>query len=258
MANISNNSSDELVTTIDNPSAGANSHPELMLAADDLTLGQTTAEMPTELALAVESIPFPRSQSRRPFAIANAMAQATNLENLYQITVTELRKRFAVDRALIYQFQSEAQGNVIAESLTTGYSPTLGQPLPALAFGRETNQLYQQQAVVSINNVSNDAVTPYQVQLFQSFQVQASLSLPILVNEQAWGLLVIQNCKGPRQWNDSEIALLYQVVTELTLKLQANELQQQSQQEVIRERLVTNLVQTIRVAPNTQIGRAHV
>ena len=255
MANISNNSSDELITTIENPStesAGTESYPELMLTADDLTLGHATSEVPTELALAVESIPFPRSQSRRPFAIANAMAQATNLENLYQITVTELRKRFAVDRALIYQFQSEAQGNVIAESLTTGYSPTLGQPLPALAFGRETNQLYQQQAVVSINNVSNDAVTPYQVQLFQSFQVQASLSLPILVNEQAWGLLVIQNCKGPRQWNDSEIALLYQVVTELTLKLQAHELQQQSQQEVIRERLITNLVQTIRIAPDTQ------
>ncbi|MGD1952721.1 MAG: GAF domain-containing protein [Leptolyngbyaceae cyanobacterium] len=251
MTDITNTSSEELLTTVDNSlTEESESYPELMLTADDLTLNP--AEPPTEVALAVESVPFPRSQNKRPFAIANAMAQATNLENLYQITVTELRKRFAVDRALIYQFQSEAQGTVIAEALTTGYSPALSQSLPALTFGRETNQLYQQQAVVSITNVANDAVTPYQMQLFQSFQIKASLSVPIFVNEQAWGLLVIQSCKGPRQWRDNEIARLYQVVTELTLKLQTHELQHQSQQEVIRERLVTNLVQTIRIATDTQ------
>lgn len=257
MVNISNNSSDELLTTVDNLSTEVNeqtaeNYPDLMLTADDLVLNSSAPEPSAELAVAVESVVFPRSQNKRPFAIANAMAQATNLENLYQITVTELRKRFAADRALIYQFQSEAQGSVIAESLIAGYSPALAQTLPAIAFGRETSQLYQQQAVISITNVSDDAVTPYQVQLFQSFQIQASLSVPIFLNEQVWGLLVIQNCSAPRQWTDSEIALLYQVVTELTLKLQAHELQHQSQQEVIRERLVTNLVKTIRVATDNQ------
>ncbi|ESA32714.1 methyl-accepting chemotaxis protein [Leptolyngbya sp. Heron Island J] len=255
MVNMNNNSADELLTTVDTPTTDEQeTYPELMLTADDLALRQTVAEPPpTELtALAVESVPLPRSQNRRPFAIANAMAQAANLDNLYQITVTELRKRFAVERALIYQFQSEAQGTVIAESLTAGYSPTLSQSLPALIFGQETTQLYQQQAVVSITNVTNDAITPYQMQLFQSFQIQASLSLPIFINEQVWGLLVIQSCQGSRQWNDSEIALLYQVVTELTLKLQTYELQHQSQQEIIREQLITNLVQNIRVATDTQ------
>ena len=130
MADITNTSSEELLTTVDNSlTEESESYPELMLTADDLTL--RPAEPPAEVALAVESVPFPRSQNKRPFAIANAMAQAANLENLYQITVTELRKRFAVDRALIYQFQSEAQGTVIAEALTTGYSPALGQSLPA-------------------------------------------------------------------------------------------------------------------------------
>ena len=253
MVTMNNNSADELLTTVDTPPVDdQETYPELMLAADDLTLTQTVAEpSPTELApLTVESMP--RSQNRRPFAIANAMAQAINLDNLYQITVTELRKRFKVERALLYQFQSEAQGTVIAESLTAGYSPTLSQALPALTFGQATSQLYQQQAVVSITNVANDATTPYQMQLFQSFQIQASLSLPIFINEQVWGLLVIQSCQSSRQWNDNEIALLYQVVTELTLKLQTHELQHQSQQEVIREQLITNLVQNIRVATNTQ------
>ena len=217
------------------------------------------------LPLDVESIPFPSSQSRRPFAIANAIAQATDLENLYQITVTELRKRFAIDRALIYQFQSDTHGTVIAESLTSGYRPALGQAVAALAFGATTTQQYQQQAVFSINDIAEEATTPYQAQIFQSFQVQASLGLPLFLEDQLWGLLVVQNCAAPRQWDNSEIALLYQVGTELTLKLQplrfqverqllasvSDKLRQSSDQETLFRRVtrdIRNLLNVDRVA----------
>lgn len=221
MVNIANNSSDELLTTVETPSTdGQDSYPDLMLAADDLTLDQTAAENPTEITLAVESVPFSQNQSKRPFAIANAMAQATDLENLYQITVSQLRKRLNVDRVLIYQFQSETQGTVIAESLTSGYTPSLGQAIAPLSFGASTTQRYQQQAIISISNIDEEAATPYQAQTFQRFQVKASLGLPLFLENQLWGLLVVQNCAAPRQWTDSETALLYQVGTELTLKLQ--------------------------------------
>ncbi len=221
MVSINNNSSDELVTTVDtSPTAEQDSYQELVLAADDLALDQTAAEPATEITLAVESTPFLQNQSKRPFAIANAMAQATDLENLYQITVSQLRKRFNVDRVLIYQFQSETQGTVIAESLTAGYTPSLGQTIAPLSFGASTPQHYQQQAIISINNIAEEATTPYQAQTFQRFQVQASLGLPLFLENQLWGLLAVQNCAAPRQWTDAEIALLYQVGTELTLKLQ--------------------------------------
>ncbi|WP_246564836.1 GAF domain-containing protein [Leptothoe spongobia] len=181
------------------------------------------------LPLTGEAVLFSPSPRKRPFAIANAMAQATDLENLYQITVTELRKQFAIDRALVFQFQSATHGTVIAETLTPGYRPVLGQALDALAFGATTTQHYQQQAVVSINNIAEDAVTPYQVQLFQHLQVQASLSLPLFLDDQLWGLLVIQTCTAPRQWNDAEITLLDRVGTELMLKLQPLRFQSERQ-----------------------------
>ncbi|EKU99460.1 methyl-accepting chemotaxis protein [Leptolyngbya sp. PCC 7375] len=230
MDNIANNNSDELLTTVDTPfPEEQDSSPELMLAAEELTLSQTASEQSTEITLAVESIPFSQNQSRRPFAIANAMAQATDLENLYQITVSQLRKRFNVDRVLIYQFQSETQGTVIAESLTSGYTPALGQTIAPLSFGATTTQHYQQQAVISINNIAEEAITPYQAQTAQRLQVKASLGLPLFLENQLWGLLVVQNCAAPRQWTDSEIALLYQVGTELILKLQPLRLQAERQ-----------------------------
>ena len=235
MANIINNGAEkyseepensfELDVSCENP--GSVSAIELKLPSEDLIISDQFSddeipnipdipdEMVGALPLDVESTSFPSSQSRRPFAIANAIAQATDLENLYQITVTELRKRFAIDRALIYQFQSETHGTVIAEFLTAGYRPALGQAVVALAFGAPNVQSYEQQPIINVADIAEAAIKPYQMQLFQHFQVQASLSLPIFLEDRLWGLLVIQNCGAPRQWTDSEIALLYQVGTEL-------------------------------------------
>ncbi|MEM7065163.1 MAG: GAF domain-containing protein [Cyanobacteria bacterium P01_B01_bin.77] len=215
------------------------------------SLSERLTETVTALPLAVESRPF-STKGKRPFAIANSMAQATNLENFYQITVTELRKLFAADRALIYQFQSTTHGTVIAESLTTGYRPVLGQAIAALAFGAANTESYEQQAVINVTDTAAAATTPYQMQLYQHLQVQANLSLPIFLEDRLWGLLAIQTCAAPHQWTDREIALFYQVGTELTLKLQAHALQQQSQQEVVREHLLTGLINNIRNSADIQ------
>ena len=279
MSNVANTSpekhSEELENTLELDFFENTESAELTLPGEELDLssqssGEDVLEMPTEtitaLPLAVESVPFPIGLGRRPFAIANTMAQATDLENLYQITVTQLRKRLIVDRALVHQFQSETNGTVIAESLIADYRPTLGQAIAALAFGAPNAKSYEQQSIINVADTADAAMTPYQMQLYQHFQVQASMSLPIFLENRLWGLLVIQNCTTPRQWNNDEIALLYQVGTELTLNLQSHELRQQGQQEVIREQLLTGLVNNIREASDihqvfestTQIGRAHV
>ncbi|MEM9807779.1 MAG: GAF domain-containing protein [Cyanobacteria bacterium P01_D01_bin.56] len=209
-------------------------------------------EAAVALPLNTESISFVSSQGKRPFAIANTMAQATSLENLYQITVTELRKLFAVDRALIYQFQSPTYGTVIAESVTPAYRPALGQVIAALAFGAIDISSYEQQSIINVSDTAEAAVTPYQMQLYQHLQVQANLSLPIFLRGELWGLLVIQTCSDTRQWTRPEIARFYQIGTELTLKLQSHELNKQSQQEVTRENLLKGILNNVRDAADIQ------
>ncbi|MEO0394796.1 MAG: GAF domain-containing protein [Cyanobacteria bacterium P01_A01_bin.137] len=263
MSNIANTSSEkhseELENALELNFFENTESAELTLPGEELDLssqpsGEDVLEMPAEtitaLPLAVESVPFPIGLGRRPFAIANTMAQATDLENLYQITVTQLRKRLTVDRALVYQFQSETHGTVIAESVTADYRPALGQAVAALAFGAPNTKSYEQQSIITVADTADAAITPYQMQLYQHFQVQAGMSLPVFLENRLWGLLVIQNCTTPRQWNNNEIALLYQVGTELTLNLQSHELRQQGQQEVIREQLLTGVVNNIREAAN--------
>ena len=192
------------------------------------------------------SASLPKNPARRAFGIANRMANAATLENLYQITVREMRKRFQCDRAFIYQFKSSTEGTVLAESLTSGYTPALGESLSTISLGANSQQDYQSQPVVSITDANEEAVSPHQTQLLQRFQIQASLSLPVFLGEQIWGLLVIQQCDRTRTWEEREIGLLYQISTELSLQLQAFELQQQSQAEIARGETLGNIIRNIR------------
>ena len=201
-----------------------------VLASEDVTaeqaVGQSGDVSSLESALAqpptdqMRSASLPKQEGKRAFAVANRMAQATTLENLYQIAVTEVRRRFEVERSLIYRFTSETQGTVVAESLSAGYSPMLGEAVAAIAFGASSAESYKQQPSVAITEAAEAAITPHQMKLFNYYQVQASLSLPIFLEGQLWGLLVMQQCSAPRVWNEQEISFLYLVATELQVNLQ--------------------------------------
>ena len=67
--------------------------------------------------------------------LTTQMRASENLDTLFKTTLTEVRQHLQVDRALIYQFQTENQGVVLAESMVAGYTPSLGESLSAIAFG---------------------------------------------------------------------------------------------------------------------------
>jgi methyl-accepting chemotaxis protein PixJ len=152
-------------------------------------------------------------------SLASQITQAETIEALLGVTVTEVRQRLQADRVLVYRFQRNGRGLVLAESVADGLTPSLGEPLPAIAFGANSPLDYQQQPVITLEDVAQSALSPHQHQLLNQFQVKASLALPIQLS-QMWGLLVVQQCSRPRQWQETEITLLYQVAAELRLSLQ--------------------------------------
>ncbi|MEH1924840.1 GAF domain-containing protein [Nostoc sp.] len=175
--------------------------------------------------------------------IATHMRQASDFDTLLKITVAQLREKIGCDRALIYQFTSRESGNVLAESRTLGWTPTLGENIPGIIFGLYTNQDYIEPVV--IDDINQIQLTPYQKQLLEKFQIKASLSLPIVVEGKVWGLLVVNNCYSTRQWQEVEISLLSQITTELTYKLQSFEFQKEQQQRILAKKSVAKVIDKI-------------
>ncbi|MBG1259454.1 GAF domain-containing protein [Nostoc commune] len=175
--------------------------------------------------------------------IATHMRQAPDLDTLLKITVAQIREKIACDRALIYQFTSLDSGNVLAESRTLGWTPTLGENIPGILFGLYSNKDYVEPVV--IDDINQIQLTPYQKQLLDKFQIKASLSLPIVVEGKVWGLLAVNNCQSTRQWQEVEISLLSQITTELIYRLQIFEFYKELQKEAQAKKSVAKVIDKI-------------
>lgn len=189
-----------------------------------------------------------KSWRRQLQDVAIQIRQAQDLDKLGKITTVQVREKIACDRALIYRFDSADYGVVMAESKTVGWTPASRETLPAIVFGLSTNQDYLTQDFVSIEDTNQVEITPYQLQLLDKFQIKASLSLPILLKGEIWGLLVVQNCVAPRQWQEVEISLLSQITAEFIHKLQDFEFEKKLQQQEVEHTSVTKVIEKIQRA----------
>ncbi|MGB7439480.1 MAG: GAF domain-containing protein [Coleofasciculaceae cyanobacterium] len=219
---------------------------EKFFALEEWTQGLQKG-LQTKLFIAIEQ--KLRRERRWLSHLANRLGQAESAEALLEVIVEEVRSHFKANRVLVYRFNTDEQGVVLAESVDTSYTPSQGESLPAIAFGAAERELYQKREVVALDKISQGTSSPYQLQQFKQFQVKASLSLPILIKGEVWGLLVVQQCSGvSRRWREAEISLLGKVVAELTLKLQPTELQKQRQAQAEKEKFVAQVIDSIRRA----------
>ena len=187
-----------------------------------------------------------QDQRQQLMAIATRMRQAVDIEALFKVVVTAIQEDLQADRVLIYRFDSSSQGQVVAESLQRGWTPALGESLAATCFGADQSAAYVAEQIIAIADINNAKLTPHQKQLWEQFQVKSNLSLPILIAGQVWGLLAVQQCSQARQWQESDVSLLYQMTTELALNLQEAEFLNQLQRQVAQEQTTTKVIDKIR------------
>jgi methyl-accepting chemotaxis protein PixJ len=163
--------------------------------------------------------------------IATKIRQAVTPTAACNQAVTEIRSLMGADRVLIYELTDTTTGKVIAESVQTGFTPMLGAEIPQIGFGFE--QLKDDRSHRAISLIYSQ-ISPYQKQILDKYQVQATVALPILINgysastdtyslDRVWGLLVVQQCSQTRSWSESETNCLSQLSLELTLALQPNQ-----------------------------------
>jgi signal transduction histidine kinase len=132
-----------------------------------------------------------------------------------------------VDRAYLSQVQLNGATQVVAESCGSQWRSCLGyQFTPPVA--KEITQWYRQQGIEVTNNreQGQKILNPITFRLCEEFQVQARVAIPILVDGQAYAVLAIHQCVGPRTWSRQEIGFLQQLATPLGTALQQSLLYQ--------------------------------
>lgn len=155
--------------------------------------------------------------------LSSQIRESLDLPTILQTAVSEVRKLFVVDRALIYQFNADWRGQVSLEDVAEPWSPTLGEAADNCAPG-ECFEKYRQGRIRAINNVLEAGLDPTHLQFLQRLQVQANLIVPIMVGDQLWGLLIVHQCSHPRVWKEEEGNLLYRLAGQLGIAIQQGDL----------------------------------
>lgn len=140
--------------------------------------------------------------------LSTQIRQSLDLASIQQITVDEVRGLFAVDRALIYRFSPDWNGQVAVESVAEGCPSILGTTRMNSQFHPQHVEQYQQGHIRAIADLATAELDLQHQDYLRHLGVQASLVVPILVQDTLWGLLIAHQCSGSRDWEMDEIDLL--------------------------------------------------
>ena len=158
------------------------------------------------------------------FAIAARIHQSVEFETILHQTTIELRQFLNCDRVLIYRFEADSSGVIIAESTVT--DPLLGKNITDPCFSGNPEH-YGRGCIQVVEDIYASGLHPCHIDFLASLQVRANLVVPIFKEQDMWGLLIAQHCHQSRQWQQTETDLLKQLATQIGIAAEQTELRQQ-------------------------------
>jgi len=163
--------------------------------------------------------------------------QSLNLGEILQTAVSEVQQILQADRVLILRLGPDRSAKVITEAVVAGWASVIGQGITDDCLGEVYLQKHHQGRIYTMTDVEHAEVEPCLIEFLRQFAVKAKLVVPIFLQEELWGLLIVHQCAYPRQWSSFEIELLQQLANQLNIALtQAQLLEQETRQrqELVR------------------------
>jgi light-regulated signal transduction histidine kinase (bacteriophytochrome) len=170
------------------------------------------------------------------------LASATDVIELGEQLAREISDLLGFDRVMVYRFDQEWNGEVIAEERREDLNPFLGLRYPATDIPAQARRLYTVNwtrliadidyepvplhpildpatgAPLDLSFSSLRSVSPIHLEYLGNMGVTASMSVSIVVEEQLWGLVACHHYSGPHRPNQDARAaaeLLGQVASQM-------------------------------------------
>ena len=162
--------------------------------------------------------------------ITQAIRQSLDPQKIFVTATREIRQLLKADRVGIFKFAPASdyhQGEFVAEDVISDFPSALAAKVRDRCFGEECAVDYRQGKVLAIADIYAEDLSDCHVKILERFQIRANLVIPLLQNEQLWGLLCIHQCSEPRHWQDEEIDLVQKIATQLGVALNHAELLEQ-------------------------------
>jgi two-component system, chemotaxis family, sensor kinase Cph1 len=188
---------------------------------------RTAAGLPAASTLVVELEP---AFGPRPFSFPNTyqavrgtiaeLNRASSLQELYDITAEAVRALTGFDRVMVYRYDADYNGEVVAEAKLPELNSFLGLHYPASDIPAQARALYEKNWVRLISDVRYTpsplepvdlpatgqpldltystlrSVSPIHCEYLQNMGVGASMSISLLRDDKLWGLIACHHYSG--------------------------------------------------------------
>ncbi|WP_374157511.1 SpoIIE family protein phosphatase [Mycobacterium sp. G7A2] len=235
------------------------------------------------------------AHGERPYSFPNTyqavrssvedLNRASTLSELYDTTARAVRDLTGFDRVMVYRYDDDFNGEVVAESKRADLNSFLGLHYPSTDIPAQARALYEKNWIRLISDVDytpaplvpgTDAATglpldltyatlrsvsPIHIEYLKNMGVRASMSISLLRHGRLWGLIACHHYSGPHLPPFGSRAAAEFLGSTLSLRLvdqyEEDELQKRlAAQEVLGELIVatldddTPLVTTLLDAPS--------
>ncbi|PAX57100.1 trifunctional serine/threonine-protein kinase/ATP-binding protein/sensor histidine kinase [Brunnivagina elsteri] len=189
-------------------------------------------------------------QQKTLFNVVNQMRKSLDLDTIFCTVTQNIRRILNADRVGIYQFHLNVNyeyGEFIAEDVLPAFPSALAVKIQDHCFGENYANLYKQGRFGVINDLQAADILDCHREILGQFQIQASLVVPIIQDDELWGLLCIHQCDRPRHWLPSEIQFAQQVGAQMGVALKQIDLL------IATQKQATQLEQTLQHLQQTQL-----
>ncbi|MBP0017671.1 MAG: GAF domain-containing protein [Cyanobacteria bacterium SBLK] len=184
-----------------------------------------TREQSTQLAIAAER----EKAAQRHKTLVNTIdkiRRSLDIETIFETTTREALQLLESERTVIYHFNPDWSGQIVAEALAGGWTPLMkDRAFIADSVLQETQGgRYRHNQTTVIDDIYESNYSTCHIQLLERLEAKACIIVPILQGETLWGLLATYQNSKPRHWQEYEVDLLVQIGSQLGIALQQAEL----------------------------------
>jgi len=192
---------------------------------------RTAADRPGDPPLAGLVVELEPARGPRPFSFPNTyqavrgtigeLNRASSLQELYDITARAVRALTGFDRVMVYRYDADHNGEVVAEAKLDELNSFLGLHYPASDIPAQARALYEKNWIRLISDVDYTparlqptahpasgrpldltystlrSVSPIHIEYLKNMGVQASMSISLLRDDELWGLIACHHYSGP-------------------------------------------------------------
>ncbi|WP_191758686.1 GAF domain-containing protein [Komarekiella delphini-convector] len=183
----------------------------------------------TDRHQALEQLKAIAKRDRLLRGMAERIRTSLDLQTILDTTVAEVREFLQADRVFIIDANIRgSDSGVIAESVAGNFR-SMREWTNCENHAKAIQSYFANRNIDVINDTNKIDVPAAIAEDFIDFQIRAIISVPIVVADELYGLLVAHQCSQAREWNTDEIGLLEKLSTPVAIAIQQAKLYEELQ-----------------------------